>query len=302
MKKLHRSAFTLFQLLVVLALLGILLGLLLPAIAKVRQAAARTQSANNLKQLGLAAHNYYSTFNMLPPGVDANHFSTTAYLLPFVEQDNLFKTIDFKKSIDDQANAPARGTTIRLFLNPQDPIPSVKKEWGATNYLWSAGSKYDLKDNDGMFYRDSKLTFDKVADGLSNTVMAGETLKGDGMDKAIDVRRQHVLLKADALKELKQESGVQDWKDGKNIAGDRCASWIDGRFLQGTFTGTRMSNDARPDVNCAGQGGLSGLRGLHGGVNILMGDGSVRFVRETLKLEVWQLLANRSDGQVLPDF
>jgi prepilin-type processing-associated H-X9-DG protein len=302
MMKYHRSAFTLFQLLVVLALLGILLGLLLPAIAKVRQAAARTQSANNLKQLGLGVHNYYSSFNALPPGVDGNHFSTTAYLLPFLEQDNLFKNLDFKKPIDDQANALVRGTVIRIMLNPMDPVQVVKQGWGATNYLWCAGAKYDLKDNDGMFYRDSKLTFDKVPDGLSNTMMAGETLKGDGMEKAVDMKRQHVLLKADALKDLKEESGVQDWKDNKNIVGDRCASWLDGRFLQGTFTGTRMANDPKPDVNCEGQGGLSGLRSLNNGSNVLFGDGSVRFVNDKVKFEVWKLLADRRDGQAIPEF
>jgi hypothetical protein len=65
----------------------------------------------------------------------------------------------------------------------------------------------------------------------------GETLKGDGGTKAVTVRRQHVLLGKGALKDLQDDAGVQDFKDGKHIAGDRCASWMDGRFLQGTFNG-----------------------------------------------------------------
>lgn len=302
MNKKHRSAFTLFQLLVILALLGLLLGLLLPAVAKVRAAAARTQSQNNMKQLALAVHNYHDSFNGLPPGVDKNHFSTTTYLLPFIEQDNLFKTVDFKKPIDAKDNAAARATVIRIFLNPQDPIQTVNKDYGATNYLWCAGSKPALKDNDGMFYEESKIKFANVPDGLSNTMMAGETLKGDSMEKAVDMKRQHVFLKIEALKDIKEDAGVQEWKDNKNIVGNRCESWMDGRFMTGTFTGTRMANDPKPDVSCAGAGGLSGLRSLNGGSNIAMGDGSVRFVNDKVKLDTWRFLAGRNDGQVIPEF
>src|SRR6185437_9166743 len=106
MRRQLRSAFTLFQLLIVLAILLILFALLLPAIAKVRGAAARTQSINNLKQLALALHNYNDTYGKLPPGVDDNYFSAASKLLPFIEQQNIFTKIDFKKSIDDKANAP----------------------------------------------------------------------------------------------------------------------------------------------------------------------------------------------------
>src|SRR5580698_5643244 len=102
--------------------------------------------------------------------------------------------------------------------------------------------------------------------------MAGESLKGDGGVKATTVKRQLVLLKKDDLKGIKDEAGVKDWADSKNIAADRCASWMDGRFLQGTFTGTRTFNDEKPDVNCAGFGGLSGLRTEDDNTNILMAD------------------------------
>ena len=77
------------------------------------------------------------------------------------------------------------------------------------------------------------------------------------------MRRQYVLLKKDALKGVKPDTGVQDWKDDKNIAGDRCASWMDGRFLQGTFNGKLKLNDERPDVSCGGEGGVSALRSLN---------------------------------------
>src|SRR5947208_14203832 len=93
----RRQGFTLIQLLVVLAIFAILLGLLLPAIQKVREAANRMQSMNNLKQIALACHNYESANNTFPPGVDANHYSTAVYLLPYMEANNIFKRIDMKK-------------------------------------------------------------------------------------------------------------------------------------------------------------------------------------------------------------
>ncbi len=297
-----RSAFTLFQLLVALALLAIGFALFLPALAKVRAQAARLQSQNNLKQIGLACHNYHDANGAFPSGCDANHFSTAAYLLPYIEQNNVFNTIDFKKSVDDEANAKIRKIVIKTFLNPMDPVKTVKDDYGPTNYLFNAGSKPDLADNDGIFYLDSKITFADITDGTSNTLFTGETLKGDGGTKGEDVRRQYVLLKKGALKGIKDDAGVQAFKDDVNIAGDRCASWMDGRFLQGTFTGTRTLNDAKPDVSCGGAGGLSGLRNLGDGANAGFADGSVRTINQSVKAEVWKWLTGRNDGMAIPDF
>jgi hypothetical protein len=287
-----RRGFTLFQLLIVLALLAILLALLLPAVAKVREAAARTQSANNLKQMMLAVHNYAATYdNKLPPGVDANHFSASAILLPYIEQDNLYKRIDFKKSIDDEANAVVRGVVVKTFLSPLDPIPSVKAGWGATNYLFNGQVLSDKP----------KFTIATIPDGTSNTIFLGETLKGDGGTKAVTVLRQHVALDKDALKGIKTDAGVQDFKDNKHIAGDRCASWMDGRFLQGTFNGTLQPNDPNPDVTCAGLGGVSALRTLERVVNVGLGDGSVRSVSLSISQKTWHDAMDPADGNPLGD-
>jgi prepilin-type processing-associated H-X9-DG protein len=302
MKTRPRTAFTLFQLLVVLALLAILLGLLLPAVAKVRMAAARSQSQNNLKQIALAAHNYHDANAVFPSGVNANHFSAATLLLPYIEQDNVYQSIKLDKPVDDKVNAEVRKIRIKTFLNPMDPIVTVSMDYGATNYLFNAGSKPSLEDNDGIFYLDSKIKLADVTDGTSNTLLAGETLKGDGGVRAMTVKRQHVLFKKEALKDLKDDSGVKEFKDDKMIAADRCASWMDGRFLQGTFTGTRMLNDPKPDVNCGGAGGLSGLRGLEKGANTAFCDGSVRYLNENIEAKTWRLLTCRNDGEVLPDF
>jgi type II secretory pathway pseudopilin PulG len=302
MKTRTRRAFTLFQLLLLLALLAILFALLLPAVQKVREAAARTQSSNNLKQLALAALSYSDANNQFPSGNDANNFSTAAHLLPYIEQGNLYNTIDFKKPMDDKANAEVRKTIVKVFLSPRDGITSVSNDFGATNYLFCAGANPALADNNGVFFQDSKVKLADVTDGLSNTLMTVETLKGDGGVKAVDVRRQYVLLKKDDLKGIKDETGVKEWEKDKNIAADRGASWMDGRFLQGTFTGTRALNDDKPDVNCAGYGGLSGARIIGDNGLIGMCDGSVRSISKDVKLDVWKALAGRNDGLEVPNF
>jgi hypothetical protein len=120
------------------------------------------------------------------------------------------------------------------------------------------------------------------------------------MVRATDVRRQHVALKKDDLKGLTDESGVAEWKDDKKIAADRCASWLDGRFLQGTFTGTRVYNDAKPDLNCEGMGGLSALRGTGDTVPFVFCDGSVHHLTK-VDIKVMKALVTRNGGEVVPN-
>ncbi len=305
MRTSRRTGFSLLELLVILAIFAILLGLLLPAIWKVRQAASRMNSMNNMKQLALACHNYHDVNGMFPSGVDDNHFSAGARLLPYVEQQNVFNLIDFKKPMEDPANNQVRQTLLKVFVSDQDPVPLIMPgaQNGPTNYLFNAGSKYDLADNDGIFFLNSKVRLADITDGTSNTLLTGETLRGDGANRAVDVHRQYVELDKDALKGLKEDSGVQEWKANQNIVGNRGSSWMDGRFLQGTFTGTRVANDERPDVNCAGTGGLSALRNLPNlPINVGMCDGSVRAIGKPLDLTVWNHLTSRNDGNVLPDF
>jgi hypothetical protein len=299
MTKSSRPAFSIFDLLIIIAILGILIGLLLPAIHKVRAAANRVKSHNNLKQFGLACHVYHDANGVLPPGTDKNGFSVCARLLPYIEQNALYQSIAFDKPTSNKANAAARVMKVMLCISPDDPLPA---EGGATNYLYNAGSKPALADNDGVFYLDSKIRFADITDGTSNTLMIGETLRGDGKKKAESVARQHVLLKEADLKGIKDEAGVEDFKDGKNVAADRGASWIEGAFLQGTFTGTRLANDERPDVNCGGAGGLSGLRGVGAIVNIAICDGSVRSVKTSVKADVWKAISGRNDGKEVPEY
>jgi type II secretory pathway pseudopilin PulG len=292
MKRDPRSGFTLFQLLIVLAVLAILLGLLLPAVAKVRQASERVQSSNNLKQLALAIHNYadVDARRMLPAGRDGNGFSAFTRLLPYVEHDNVYKSIDLNKPFDDKANADARKTQLKLLQSPLDPVTVVKDGWGATNYVG----------NDLVFPVNANSVMPaSFPDGTSNTILFAETLKGDGGTKAVTVKRQYVLLDKDALKDVKEDTGVKYFRDGKNISGDRCASWMDGHFLQTTFNGRLRPNDERPDVSCGGEGGVSAVRMPGAAVLVGMADGSVRSVSPKISHETWKAAITPAGGEVL---
>ena len=216
-------------------------------------------SMNNLKQIALACMNYEAANGMLPPGKDANNYSAAVYILPYIEANNIFQSIDMKKPLDELAQN-IREQRIKTYESPRDSEAVLPSGFGPTSYLYVAGSKPPLKDNDGIYYADSKTRIPDITDGTSNTIMTVETLRGDGIKKATDVRRQHVLLDGKVLPEIKDETGVDDFQNNRNIAANRCGSWMDGRFLQGTFTATRALNDAKPDVDCGGLGGLSGVR------------------------------------------
>jgi hypothetical protein len=291
MRPQRRSAVALYELLMMLACVAVVLGLLFPAVVKARDQGGKTDAANSLKQLGLASHNYHDTTGKFPLGCDDHNFSAAAHLLPYLEQDKLFKAIDFTKAVTDSANVEARQKVLDLFLSPRDPQKNVSDDYGPTNFLA----------NDQVLRRDKAVRITFITDGTSNTILFGETLKGDGGVKAVDVKRQHVLLAKEELKQgLNENAGVQEFKDNKNIAGDRCASWMDGRFLQGTFNGERRPNDDRPDVNCEGLGGLSALRSLDDTIYVGLCDGSVKKVSaKKVTHATWKNAVCPNDGQVL---
>ena len=298
-----RSAITVFELLVALAVIAILLGLMLPLIMRLRLIAARVESQNNMKQIGISMHAYHDVRGTMPPGVDANNISAFAYVLPYIEQNNLYNQIDFNKDVSDKANKFVRATRINVYVSPLDSFDDLGAKFGPTNYFLCAGSKHSLTNNNGMYYSGSNRRFADITDGSSNTIWLGESLRGDGGKKAVTVKRQHIDLAKGKLATLKKESGVTDFKMGKNIAGNRGFSWMDGRFLQSTYTATRSLNDVRPDVNCSGMGGLSSLRSESlNTINVGAADGSVHVIAEHMNFAPWPALSTVSGGEVIPNW
>ena len=198
------------------------------------------------------------------------------------------------------ANYTAKDITVLEGLEP------VRKRPGM--YIGGVGSTglhhliWEVVDNaidEAMNGYASNIRVTLHEDGSSITVFFVEMLRGDGGKNAVSVQRQHVRLKAAALKTLKVGDGVKDFADDKNIAADRGSAWIDGRFLRATTNATRGMMDPKPDVDCGGEGGLAGVR-MAGPVALVgIGDGSVRSISPALTFVTWQNACNASDGNVL---
>ena len=214
-----RSGFTLIELLVVIAIIGILVGMLLPAVQKVREAAARAKCANNLKQIGLALHNYHDAVGHFPAGyVDGNTnpdstpdndvgpgWGWATYILPFMEQGNLYAQINLGVTVGTGVNAQISQTDIPIYQCPSDPYQQIWPVYDSTfsspvtmlshaNYVGCNGWEECFnnaggdaqgqggdglqggfgKSGDGLFYRNSKNRIADVTDGLSNTIIVGE--------------------------------------------------------------------------------------------------------------------------------
>ncbi len=214
----RRSGFTLIELLVVIAIIAILIGLLLPAVQKVREAAARMKCSNNLKQIGLALHNYESSYTSFPAGWLGNSklpayagypdyffsWSIFAQINPYLEQTAIYNRMDLTQPIYQPpaynvtaANQFAVQQTIKMFLCPSDKEQPVSVAYGEpvigpTNYAACLGSGTtnggapfgSPLNTDGMFQGVRALRIADVTDGLSNTVCVSESLLGDGAENA----------------------------------------------------------------------------------------------------------------------
>jgi prepilin-type N-terminal cleavage/methylation domain-containing protein/prepilin-type processing-associated H-X9-DG protein len=311
----RRRGFTLIELLVVIAIIAVLIGLLLPAVQKVREAAARMSCTNNLKQIALAAHNYHGDHGKFPTGVrlpvyvgDRPTGGTTLWveLLPYFEQDNLYKRwdcYDNRNNVTGGRNATT-AQVIKLLICPSDPLPEPVQEityltpawawgfYGMSSYggnagkrsVWTGGAPaFPRMTRDGIFFIDSCVRLEDILDGTSNTFLFGERYH---RDPKYDVQHNDV------------------WPASASMAQWGRWGYVGNGGAMGNVT---LSTPVPINYRVPPGGDFSTVEdracaygsGHPGGANFAFADGSVRFLSESTPLATLWALSTRADGEVV---
>jgi prepilin-type N-terminal cleavage/methylation domain-containing protein len=292
----HRHGFTLIELLVVISIISVLIGLLLPAVQKVREAASLTTCKNNLKQIGLAMHNYQGTRQTFPVGYqdptpwpqldNGPGWGWGAFLLPYLEQDNVYRQLNFALDVGHPANAAGRMQFLKVFYCPSDEqfTTFTVTDGGSNSWTLAQGSYVACNGNDGVddfstpahtgaFIRAMKgFRVEEIRDGLSNTLFVADRTSQLSYSTWVGGP-------TGALNPFLMAPGNY----GAEVTLLLCHAGPTGPNTPGVFDADSTSSPHRL------------------GVPYLFGDGSVHFIANTIDINVWMALATRSGGEVIFD-
>ncbi|WP_437185345.1 DUF1559 domain-containing protein [Planctomicrobium sp. SH668] len=293
----HRRGFTLIELLVVIAIIAVLIALLLPAVQQAREAARRSQCKNNLKQIGLALHNYHDVHNIFPIGAVRhlhyqdgwNPIAWSTLILPQMDQTAIYEAVktesqNFGTEASYASNAVGR-TPIPVYMCPTDPMPAANSYYedgpmAKSNYVGNGGhifvndGDYNVGNFKGMFAVNGAFGFKDMTDGSSNTIMVGERDGGVVTGSPRTARTASWWLGSDHL------------------------SWHDRVF---SFTPRQYAINSTGGLGGASQNRIFGS--FHtGGVHFLMGDGRIVFVSDNISGDTYEALGSRAGGEVLGEF
>jgi prepilin-type N-terminal cleavage/methylation domain-containing protein len=302
-----RPGFTLIELLVVIAIIAVLIALLVPAVQKVREAAARTQCQNNLKQIGLALHGYHDSYKLFPPGqfnkiaTDSTTYNRACWfhaILPYVEQTALFSQMDPTLRTGNTMAFTVSGHEILVpvFMCPSDGNAGKNITNGATtpaasqgfhgNYVLCGGSSAfgnggDGDNLNGTFYSLSKNKMASIVDGTSNTLFASEI----------------VLVRDTTVHDLRGRYH-NTWQGNVLFSTQLPPNTTTGDVSSYCIAGLKAPCQALSTSNV-----VQYARSFHtGGVNVILGDGSVRFVSDGITPGTWLNLGTRSGNEPASDF